>query len=555
MKKIILGIFAVLYIIPVFATTYRITFPVKYQFINLSPGVYTVTRTASSNSIVRFYINNNSGTTVELPGDSASTSMTMYGSTLTVYPNQNESWSGWVDLDIVASSTPLTVTSSAELTAVAGTFFGYQASASGGSGSYTYSFSGYSSWLTASGSQLTGTVPAGTSVFTFTVTVSDGLTSKSKAVVVTVGNNSANVPVITSADTVNQCAGNFYYKITATGAAPLTYSVLSCPASLSFDSSTGVISGLVDASNNGSLIFIKVSNEYGSASKSVQVNVSSEFPPAPTSTSLVDVNIASSTGAVDVNLPASFISGLDTALGSIYVRQGAMTDILTLMYQSNGAFHQAVTQNQITQSDLLRDLKDIHSTAYTSIQSALDDINLDTNAINDNTFEIADNTSRTADNTDQLVIDAGQIVDNTGRTADNTGLIADDTGQIADDMGVALEKLGSMDTTLSDINNKLAPPTGSPSLPDSSGFGSVRSNTGVETKLSFVSSALTSKGSTAPVLVIPFSSVYDGLSDVSLNFGEEPYLSWCTALRVVFEGLLYLFGLYWLVKIINGFTK
>ncbi|MDD5697416.1 MAG: hypothetical protein PHH77_02310 [Victivallaceae bacterium] len=93
-------------------------------------------------------------------------------------------------------------------------------------------------------------------------------------------------PVITSSISLSKTAGSsFSYVITATGTDPITYSASGLPSYLSFDGGSIVSGTLPSASTAYSFTFtVQATNDYGSDSKVVTVNVSANQL-APTITS------------------------------------------------------------------------------------------------------------------------------------------------------------------------------------------------------------------------------------------------------------------------------
>ncbi len=166
-----------------------------------------------------------------------------------------------------------TITSALTATALIGSQFTYNITASGSS-PITYNATGLPAGLYFSGSTISGNATtAGT--YNVTLTATNSVGTDTKVLVITVAQPPQS-PVITSSltatATVNQ---SFSYTITASGTTPITYNATNLPAGLTFSGST--ISGIPTAAGIFS-VNLSATNLAGADNKVLVITIASPPP-------------------------------------------------------------------------------------------------------------------------------------------------------------------------------------------------------------------------------------------------------------------------------------
>jgi hypothetical protein len=207
------------------------------------------------------------------------------------------------------------ITSKATDTGVAGTAYSYQIT--GTASPVSYGATGLPGWLSVNTETglISGTPPGG-GTYTFSPTATNVSGTGTELVTLTVSNNSSSAPVLTSATTASGTVGSsFSYQITATNS-PTSYSALSLPAGLVFNSTTGTITGT--PSTVGTYpVPISATNASGSSSAVLTLTVSPIIAPVITSPTMLSCTPANSVSyqITGTNAPTSFsASGLPTGL-------------------------------------------------------------------------------------------------------------------------------------------------------------------------------------------------------------------------------------------------
>ena len=167
--------------------------------------------------------------------------------------------------------------------------FSSQLTATGGTGSYTYSATGSLSGLALSSTGLVSGTPNAAGTFTIKVTDGSGATATSCTFTI---NTSLSLPCPTTTSGVVGAA--FSSQLTATGGTgPFTYSVVSAqPVGSDALSSTGLVSGTPNAAGT---FTIKVTDADGATATSCTFTISSALTlPCPSNTS-GEIGVAAST--------------------------------------------------------------------------------------------------------------------------------------------------------------------------------------------------------------------------------------------------------------------
>jgi uncharacterized repeat protein (TIGR02543 family) len=149
---------------------------------------------------------------------------------------------------VTVHSAPAFTSDSPSTTAVASKSYAYTFVASGNP-TPTYSLSGAPGWLsidTSSGA-VSGTVPSGTSSFSYTVKASNGVTPPASAGPYTVTVHSAPAFTTDSPPTSATAGASYPYTFVASGSPAPTYSLSGEPSWLSINASSGALSGTVPA--------------------------------------------------------------------------------------------------------------------------------------------------------------------------------------------------------------------------------------------------------------------------------------------------------------------
>ncbi|MGV3625844.1 MAG: putative Ig domain-containing protein [Archangium sp.] len=161
------------------------------------------------------------------------------------------------------------ITSQLTAIAIVDESFNYQVAATG-TEPRTLSVSGLPSWASfnATTGIISGTPNADVNA-SLVLTVTNAAGTDSKTLELTVRAK----PAITSATQAEAVVGQpFTFAVTTTGTAPLTLSASGLPSWLSFDASTGVLSGTAPSDEDATIVFT-VTNAAGTASKSLQLTV------------------------------------------------------------------------------------------------------------------------------------------------------------------------------------------------------------------------------------------------------------------------------------------
>jgi hypothetical protein len=207
---------------------------------------------------------------------------TTAGSSSVVISANNSAGSGSATLTINASQPAPVITSATTVNATVGVAFNYQITATNSPTSF--GASGLPSGLTLNSTTglISGTpTTAGNSTVTISATNARGTGTAILFISV-----KPPAPVITSATTVNATVGvAFNYQITATNN-PTSFGASGLPAGLSFNSTTGLISGIPTATGNAS-VTISATNAGGTGLATLLIFVR---PPAPVITSATSAN-------------------------------------------------------------------------------------------------------------------------------------------------------------------------------------------------------------------------------------------------------------------------
>jgi hypothetical protein len=174
------------------------------------------------------------------------------------------------------AAAPVFTADSPSLTATAGSVYSYTFAASG-SPAPTFALSGAPSWLsiTAATGALSGTIPAGTTTFSYTVTATNSAGNVSKSYTVAVS-QPAVAPVFTAdSPSLTATAGSAYsYTFAASGTPAPTFALSGAPSWLSVNAATGALSGTIPAGTTSFSYTVTATNSAGSTPKSYTVAVS-----------------------------------------------------------------------------------------------------------------------------------------------------------------------------------------------------------------------------------------------------------------------------------------
>jgi uncharacterized repeat protein (TIGR03803 family) len=220
---------------------------------------------------------------------------------------------------------PPTITSSSAASGSVGSTFSYSIAANANPTSF--GATGLPGWLSVN--TITGVIsgtPPGAGTYVFSPTASNVAGTGTKTVTLTVGSGASNAPAITSAATTNVVVGtSFSYQITATNS-PTSFTALSLPSGLTFDSTTGMISGTPTSVGTYS-VPITATNASGTSSSVLNLTVDPAVAPVITSSSLITCTPSSPVTyqIVGTNSPRAFTaSGLPSGL-SLNTATGAIT--------------------------------------------------------------------------------------------------------------------------------------------------------------------------------------------------------------------------------------
>ncbi len=200
-------------------------------------------------------------------------------------------WILWADMDhagsdhgmaldnvqftaVTATAGAPVISSATSVTGTANSSFTYQIVASGSPSSY--GASDLPAWLSVNTSTgvLTGT-PTAPGVFPVTVSATNGTGTGSAVVTITV-NPDPLAPVIASGQSITHLINTpLTYQVQASNS-PVSYTCGTLPAGLSFDTTTGVISGTPTTTANFTNVAISATNQYGTGTGTINVALVSE---------------------------------------------------------------------------------------------------------------------------------------------------------------------------------------------------------------------------------------------------------------------------------------
>jgi uncharacterized repeat protein (TIGR03803 family) len=250
-----------------------------------------------------------------------STSGTISGSaiqpgtyTFTLTPN-NASGTGIPQTITLYIAVAPTISSATSASGIVQSAFTYSVTATARPTSY--GATGLPGWLAVNTSTgvISGT-PPGAGTFSFSPTASNIFGSGTEQVTVQVASGSSSAPVLTGATTASATVGNsFTYQIAATNA-PTSYSALTLPQGLIFNSGTGLISG-IPASTGTFNLPISATNASGTTSGVLTLAINPVVAPVITSCSSLTCSPSSviSYRITGTNSPTIFgATGLPTGL-------------------------------------------------------------------------------------------------------------------------------------------------------------------------------------------------------------------------------------------------
>ncbi len=228
-----------------------------------------------------------------------------------------------------------TITSATTASAIAGTAFSYQITATNSPTSYGATGLPTGLSVNTTTGLISGTPSAaGTSSVTLSATNGTGTGSATLTLTIAIAK-----PVITSATTASGTAGTaFSYQITATNS-PTIYAASGLPAGLTVDTSTGLISGTPSAADTSS-VTLSATNGTGTGTATLTLTIASAAQPqlsvSPASVAFGNVNVGgnssktvtlTNTGSATLNITAATIpgSGYTMNLQPVSINAGANT--------------------------------------------------------------------------------------------------------------------------------------------------------------------------------------------------------------------------------------
>jgi uncharacterized repeat protein (TIGR03803 family) len=245
-----------------------------------------------------------------------------YTVTLTPYNSNGPGTPQMVTLYIDVAPT---ITSKATDTGTAGTTYSYQIA--GTASPLSYGATSLPGWLSVNTTTgiISGT-PPGAGTYIFFPTASNVSGTGTQQVTLTVSGGTSSTPTITSATTASVNVGaSFTYNITATHS-PTSYSAVSLPAGLLFDSTSGAITGTPTLAGTY-LVPISATNGSGTSSSVLTLTVTPVTAPVITSSTMLSCTPVNSVSyqITGTNAPTTYnATGLPAGL-SIDTRTGVIT--------------------------------------------------------------------------------------------------------------------------------------------------------------------------------------------------------------------------------------